>query len=192
MHFRSLFPSLRPGRLRGLRRRPPGPCTRRLFARVGTVGTMYVAPYFRLSAVRHHHDCMRIRLVPFFAQLAAAMLFFLFLHCSYCHRRMLALLSCPVKPSHALVFLYVRLGCTLGASLFGMSAVYFRPVRCICTLCCVVRCLVAAVGVPACRSDVLGPAKEQGEVRGGYLWRRCCGALYPVLCSAVLAEEGRS
>lgn len=76
MHFRSLFPSLRPGRLRGLRRRPPGQCTRRLFARVGTVGTMYVAPYFRLSAVRHHHDCMRIRLVPFFAQLAAAMLLF--------------------------------------------------------------------------------------------------------------------
>lgn len=51
---------------------------------------------------------------------------------------------------------------------------------------------VAAVGVPACRSDVLGPAKEQAEVRGGYLWWCRYGALHPVLCCAVLAEEGWS
>lgn len=52
--------------------------------------------------------------------------------------------------------------------------------------------LGVSVGVPACCSDVLGQTKEQADVRGGYLWWRCYGALHPVLCCAVLAEEGWS
>lgn len=77
---------------------------------------------------------------------------------------------------------------------------FFRSIDCSVSSSCphalvliIVLCgVMAAAGVPACRSDVLGPAKEQVEVRGGYLWWRCYGALHPVLCCAVLSEEGRS
>lgn len=67
------------------------------------------------------------------------------------------------------------------------------PVPCICLFTVTLPfCLATAAGVPACRADVLGPAKEQGEVRSCHLWWCCRGAVHPILCGAVLSEKGRA
>lgn len=134
---------------------------------------------------------MRKRLVPNVAQLAVKVLFFVF---------------CIARITTGACWLAFCILSSISRSWFDVPLPRKRawcclcrfvcpvclPAHCGCTSVCFVRYPVTPVGVPACRSDVLGPAKEQGEVRGGYLWWRCCSALHPVLCSAVLAEEGWS